>query len=310
MPEINQCHEMPITHGSLNLSLRKKIGTSLRTHKYDLSIVLPNSWKSALIPYFAKIPMRIGWKGEARYILLNHIKKLDKTNSPLMIQRYLALGINFKNLSFSDICKQKLLPSLTSSNTHKLETLKKLQYIKSNKKILTICPGAAFGPAKQWPAEYHAQIANTMLNNNWEIWLLGAGADMQIINKINTLTNNKCYVFGNTASLTNKIDLLKMSDIVVANDSGLLHITCAVNTPVIAIYGSTTPEFTPPLSDNNIILSIPTKNLSCKPCFKRTCKYKHYKCLQDIAPNTVLESIKKLQNNIKTTTHLNLKKNQ
>ena len=112
-----------------------------------------------------------------------------------------------------------------------------------------------------------------MLNNNWEVWLLGAGKDLDIINEINELTKNRCLIFGNEASLTDKVDLLAMSDMVVTNDSGLMHIACAVKTTVVAIYGSTSPGFTPPLSpeDKYKILSVSPKILTCRPCFQRTC---------------------------------------
>lgn len=297
MPEVDNHLDLPLKHGELKIPLRYKIGKKLREDKYTNAYILPNSLKSALIPFFAKIKIRTGWKGESRYLLLNDIKILDKKSLNLMIDRFVALGLDKnKHPKKQDLPKLISPPKLISNKTHKSETLKKLNYKKTNKKIISLCPGAAFGPAKQWPAKYHASVANEMIKKGWEIWILGAGKDVEIINEINSLTNNKCISFCNKGSLANAIDLLAMSDLVITNDSGLMHIACAVNTPVVAIYGSTSPDFTPPLSDNNIILGVNPKELTCRPCFQRTCRFDHYKCLNDISPKLVLDALNNLQN--------------
>lgn len=295
MPEINKCLELPLKHGEVKLSLRYKIGKKLQENKYTNAYILPNSLKSALIPFFAKIKTRTGWKGESRYLLLNDIKILDKKSLNLMIDRFVALALdNIKKPKKQDLPYPISPPKLISTKKQQDDVLKKLKYSKSKKPILSLCPGAAFGPAKQWPAKYHAKVALEMIKNGWEIWILGAGKDLEIMSEINQLTNNKCILFGNEAGLADKIDLLAISDLVITNDSGLMHIACAVNTPVIAIYGSTSPDFTPPLSNNNIILGVDPKELPCRPCFKRTCRFDHYKCLNNITPQQVINSIDKL----------------
>ena len=300
MPEIDQCLEIPLKHGEFKLSLRYKIGKSLRQNKYDHAYVLPNSLKSAFIPFFAKIKTRTGWKGESRYFFLNDIKILDKQSLNLMIDRFVALALdNIKKPQKQDLPDPIIKPKLISTKKQQEDVLKKFKYKKNKKPILSLCPGAAFGPAKQWPAKYHASVANEMIKQGWEIWILGAGKDLEIMTEINNLTNNQCVLFGNEAGLADKIDLLAISDMVITNDSGLMHIACAVNTPVVAIYGSTSPGFTPPLSDNNIILGIDPKELTCRPCFQRTCRFGHYKCLNNISPKLVLDALNNLKNKAK-----------
>ena len=301
MPEVNECIDLPFKHKEFKPLMRRKVGKLLRKNNYDRAYILPNSWKSAFIPFFAKIPIRVGFKGESRYGLLTDLKKLDKQALPLMIDRFLSLGLSkIKKPTTSDIPSYKnkeiYYPNLKSNKKTQYALLKRFKHVKSNKKILSLCPGAAFGPSKQWPAEHHAEVANKMLDNNWEAWLLGAGKDIEIINKINKLTKNRCSIFGNDAALADKIDLLAMSDMVITNDSGLMHIACAVNTPVVAVYGSTSPDFTPPLAPIHKykILSISPKVLTCRPCFQRTCRFGHYKCKKNISADDAINAIKEL----------------
>ncbi len=92
MPEVNQALAMPLGHGALALGERRRLGHALRANGYDRAYVLPNSFKSALVPFFANVPQRTGWRGEMRYGLLNDLRVLDKAAFPLMVQRYVALA--------------------------------------------------------------------------------------------------------------------------------------------------------------------------------------------------------------------------
>ena len=274
MPEVNAVLALPFKHGEFNFSARWKLGKRLRKENYDECIVLPNSWKSAIIPFAAKIPKRTGFKGEMRYGLLNNIKYLDKKLLPLMIQRFAYLALH-KNEKLPDrLPKPKLIaqPSLKEGA----------------KKIIALCPGAEFGPSKRWPEEYYAEVANKLLEHDFDIWLFGSAKDQIITDKINMLTENRCENLAGTTSLSEAIDLLALSSLVITNDSGLMHIAAALDKPLIALYGSTDPGFTPPLSTKAKILSI---DLYCRPCFQRECPLKHHRCMKDLSPQHVWETI-------------------
>lgn len=274
MPEVDKVISMPFNHGSLALWQRYKLANSLKKTKYSQAIVLPNSFKSALIPFLAKIPRRTGWRGEMRYVLLNDLRILNKENLPLMIQRFAALGLD-KNAVLPD--KLPWPKFAGSSLGHK-----------STEKILALCPGAEYGPAKRWPAEYFAQVALSCINKGWEVRLFGSAKDKNCAEEIQRLTANKCKNLAGTTTLREAIVLLSQANTVVSNDSGLMHIAAALDLDLIVIYGSSSPKFTPPLSKKAQLVA---SKLDCSPCFARTCKFGHYNCLRQIKPEQIIAKI-------------------
>ncbi len=287
MPEVRQAHIMPLGHGALDLKKRWQLGSALRTEKYDQAIVLPNSWKSAIIPFAARIPLRTGWRGEFRFGLLNDIRYLDKKKLPLMIQRFAALGLA-KN---AELAASLAHPALQVSDENVAATLAKFHLQKSSQPIIALCPGAEFGPAKRWPTEYFAQVAQEKIAEGAVIWIFGSVKDQPIAAEIQRLTNHACVDLTGRTTLGEAIDLISLAQIVISNDSGLMHIAASLNRPLVVIYGSSSPRFTPPLTDRVEILSL---QLSCSPCFKRECPLTHLKCLRDLAPERVLQAMGKL----------------
>ncbi len=285
MPEVNQAIVMPFGHGVFKPGARLTMGKSLVAEKYDQAIVLPYTWKSALVPFGAKIPKRTGFIGELRFGLLNDSRQLDKKQLPLMVQRYVALGLD-KNATLADYPKPKLQSDASSQDT----VMNKLGLQKDQRKVIAFCPGAEYGPAKQWPAENFAALAKALISENRQVWLLGSEKDKSIADEINRLANNQCTNLCGKTSLEDAIDLLAIADSAVCNDSGLMHIAAAVDTPLVAIYGSSDPSFTPPLSDK---VKIAKTDIECSPCFKRECPYGHYKCLKEISSDSVFEKIEK-----------------
>ena len=289
MPEINEAIPMPISHGVLGLKMRRAIGRQLQSNQYDQAIVLPNSWKSALIPWFANIPKRTGWKGEVRYGLLNDIRTLDKQALPMMVQRFVSLANPSEQSHLaSDYPIPKMIAETSTFDSPPL---------KSAQKRLILCPGAEFGPAKQWPANSYAEVATALIEQNWQVVILGSEADKTIADKIENLVSNKekttlVNLCGLTA-LHEAIDLLDTADAVISNDSGLMHIAAALQKNLVVIYGPTSPEFTPPLSQNAHFLQI---EVECGPCFQRTCPKQHHKCMQGISSTDVLTSLHLFQN--------------
>lgn len=281
MPEVNAAIATPIKHGELKLSQRLQLAKQLRANQYDQAIVLPNSFKAALIPFLARIPKRTGWLGECRYLVLNDIRHLDKKRFPLMVEQYLALGVERDEA----LPAEYPYPLFHVTKEAQDATLAKCKPIFRGKPILVLCPGGEYGPSKRWPEEYFAAVANQKINEGWDVWIFGSQKDRPISEKINALTENRCDDLCGRADLAEAIDLFSLVSGVVTNDSGLMHIAAALQKPVIAIYGSTSPAFTPPLSPNSQIVKL---NLDCQPCFERVCPLKHHRCMRDLTPEMVL----------------------
>ena len=298
MPEIRRAIEMPVGHGSLMWSIRRKIGRELRAENYHQAIVLPNSLKSALIPWFANIPQRTGWKGEMRYGLLNDLRQLDKQRYPLMVQRFDALAY-----PEGETLAEKLPAPDLHADITRVPALRQQFGLTSERKILVLCPGAEFGPAKRWPEQHYAAVAAQKIADGWQVWLLGSGKDQPVAESIIHLLpqGDQQYSFNlaGVTQLEDAIDLLAVADAVVSNDSGLMHISAALNRPLVVIYGSTSPAFTPPLNEQVAVLSIP---VDCGPCFKRECPLDPVtsvpmKCLNDVSPERAIVALSELVSN-------------
>lgn len=281
MPEVHQAIELPIGHKQLGFLTRYRIGKALRSRGYDMAIVTPRSFKSALIPFFAKAKRRTGYLGEHRYGLLNDIRRLDKTVLQQTVQRYVALGlpvaarpprIPFPKLDVDQDNQKRLITTL------KLNT---------DRPTIGFMPGAEYGPAKQWPVEYFHELAGMLANENINVWVFGSGKEMELGDAIARDNDNVVNLCGQT-SLIDVIDLLALTTGTVTNDSGLMHVACATGGRVVAIYGSSDPEYTPPLSEKAKLVY---KGLECSPCFKRQCPYGHTNCLKSISAGEILEKI-------------------
>lgn len=281
MPEVNQILENPFGHGELALKKRWQIGRHLGKQGYQQVIVLPGSFKSALIAAFSGIPHRTGYVGESRYLLLNDIRKLDKTALPLMVDRYTALA----HPSQADFNGYSSQPSFTIQAEQQQQALAKYQ-LNPHQPILAFCPGAEFGPAKRWPSQHFAATARHYLQKGWQVCLFGSHKDAHIAEEINQLSGSLCTNLCGQTSLSEAIDLLACAEKVVCNDSGLMHVAAALGKKLVAVYGSSSPDHTPPLSQSAHIASL---NLDCSPCFKRECPLGHTDCLNQLSPEKVIE---------------------
>lgn len=282
MPQIRQAIDIPAGHGELKLKARYVLGRQLRQTPYEQAIVLPNSFKSALLPYFANIPRRTGYTGEMRWGLLNDPRRLDKQVLSMTVQRFVALAYDKEAALPPDIP----LPRLVAEPQQAAATIRRLGLEWDGEPVLAICPGAEYGPAKRWPAENFSRVAKEMHDLGWRVWALGSAKDRAIADAVSIGSN----LAGRT-TLEEAIDLLSLADLVVTNDSGLMHVAAALDRPVIAIFGSSDPTFTPPLGSRVRVLSL---GLECSPCFQRTCRYGHYQCLRDLAPGRVFHAIEEM----------------
>lgn len=283
MPEVTHAIPLPLAHGELALGKRRAIGRTLQADAYDQAIVLPNSFKSALVPWFARIPLRTGWRGEARGWLLNDCRMLDKQRYPLMVQRFAALAFDPEAPLPADLPEPRL-----STTGEEAVRLRDRFGLNDNKPVLVLCPGAEFGPAKQWPARHYAALASRYLESGMQVWILGSGKDRavaeDIIGLISPALQVHCRMLCGRTGLAEAVTLMNEASAVVSNDSGLMHIAAALGKPLVVVYGSTSPAFTPPLSTRAKTLSL---DLPCSPCFKRECPLQHLDCLQQLLPARV-----------------------
>lgn len=283
IPEIHDVIVNPFLHGAFELLARRRLGVQLREAQYDQAIVLPNSWKSALIPFFSGIPVRTGYVGEMRYGLLNDARKLNKNKLPLMVERFAQLA----EAPLIEIPRPLSSPHLQVSETQRTQTLSKLE-LTLEKPVAVFCPGAEYGPAKRWPPQYYAELAQYLRARGYAIWLIGSPKDKEVADKIVALGNEPCRNLCGATDLAEAIALISCADLVVSNDSGLMHIAAALDRPMVAIFGSSSPQFTPPLSEKAQVLRL---DLPCSPCFKRECPLGHFNCMIKLPPKEVLRHL-------------------
>jgi heptosyltransferase II len=281
MPEVAATLALPFGHGDLKLAERRRFARSLP--RYDRAVVLPNSFKSALIPWHAGIALRTGYRGEMRYGLLNDVRTLDKEALPLIVERYAALA----QPAGEALARPVPQPRLATDEATRLATARKYG-VDLAKPVAAFAPGAEYGPAKRWPARHFADLATTLVARGFQVWLLGSAKDVEATTEIQRLSGGACIDFAGRTSLDEAIDLMSFAANVVTNDSGLMHIAAALDRPTAAIFGSSSPAFTPPLSARARVITL---KLECSPCFQRECPLGHTNCLVTLEPARVLEAI-------------------
>ena len=292
MPEINKAIDMPLGHGALDIKTRYQLGKSLRREQYTHAYILPNSAKSALIPFFAKIPQRIGWKGEFRYGLLTDLRP-NKKVFQYMVERYVSLAYPKQEMSAGNGCLgdiHQLPRPMLSIDTQQRDLILQKFNLTFDSNIIGLCPGAEFGPAKRWPETHYGEVAKKLTEQGTQVWLFGSVNDREVTTKIKNIVEKKHLVYdlAGETSLNEAVDLLSCCHTVVSNDSGLMHVAAAVGCHLVAIYGSSSPCYTPPLTDK---VSIVQNKLPCQPCFKKECRYAHLNCLTQLMPEQVLNKI-------------------
>ena len=283
MPEVNEAIALPVSHGELALGKRFRTGRLLRKHAYTQALVIPRSYKAALVPFFAGIPQRIGYRGELRYGVINDMRDLDKQVLTQTVQRQVTLGLPDNAPQPPDIPYPKL--DIDVKNQQQL--LNDLELMQ-DKPTIGMMPGAEYGPAKQWPIAYYQQLARELNSAGFQVWVFGSEKEREIGAQIASAGDAITNLCG-TTRLEDVIDLVALCDKVVSNDSGLMHVACATGRNVVAIYGSSSPAYTPPLSSNSEVIY---RYLECSPCFKRNCPLGHTNCLTGIDVDTVFSAVK------------------
>ncbi len=282
MPGVHQVHELATSHGALGWGERRRLGLRLRRVGFEAAYVLPNSFKSALLPCWAGIPRRIGALGEARFGLLNDWRRLDRDRHPKMIERFMALAYP----PGQPLPQPYPAPALTVDAANRDALVERFGLAAAGR-VTILCPGAEYGAAKRWPAEHFAALARERLKAGHGVWVIGSPGDRERGAAIAEAAPGAVNLAGRTR-LADTVDLLSLADAVVTNDSGLMHVACALSVRVVALYGSTSPEFTPPLGANAQALSL---GLDCQPCFKRQCPLGHFNCLRELKPAAVVQAL-------------------
>ena len=286
MPEVRRGIVLGLGHGQLDLASRHQLGRRLARIGYDQAIVLPGSFKSALVPFFARIPQRTAFRGEMRFGVINDMRRLDKTLLPMTVQRFVSLG---QPKGTVDTPPSFSVPKIVP-DPHNVRTLVSRFGLSPDRPAIAFMPGAEFGPAKQWPSANFARLATLLTARGFQIWVLGSQKDREVARPIK-VGNSQVFDLTGRTELGDAVDLLSLARAAITNDSGLMHVAAALETPLVAIFGSSSPEHTPPLSTR---VAIENLRMDCAPCFKRICPYGHTRCLTGIEPArvlTVLESL-------------------
>ena len=260
MPQVRQAIDLPLAHREVGLGKRFRLGRTLAERHYDQAC-----------------------------------RDLDKQTLPLMVQRFVALGLPADSALPVDLPDPLPVPQLQVNREQARQVCEQFA-LPPGQRLLMLCPGAVFGDAKRWPCEHYAEVAKEHINKGWHVVLMGSAKDQAVTGEIAALTGNEaCHDLAGKTSLDQAIDLLSQATAVVSNDSGLMHIAAALHRPLVAVYGSTSADFTPPLSDQVAILNT---DIDCRPCFQRECPLQHKRCLTELEPSRVIKALERLSASI------------
>ena len=285
MPGIDDVIQMPLVRGSLQLRERWQLARQLRARAYRRCYVLPNTLKSAIAPWLARIPERIGHRGEARRPLLTCMHDAGGGKERLMVEHYGMLAFE------PGAALPARLPNPVLKSDPDAEDAARRRFgLTSAAAVIVMCPGAEYGPAKRWPARHFATLGN-LVERQWpeaEIVLLGSARERGLATEITALSGRRMRNLCGETSLAEAIALIALADGVVSNDSGLMHVAAALDRPLVAVFGSSDPRHTPPMSARAKVRWL---HLDCSPCFARSCPLGHTDCLNRITPESVMQAL-------------------
>jgi heptosyltransferase II len=284
MPQVGAVIDLPFSHGKLDWAARRRIAHELRG-QFDVAYVLPNSLKAALIPWLAGIALRVGYHGEGRYILLNQ-RLANPVGRPPMVAFYKALADETGGASHQTAHPKMSFAVATIDNAALMANVQPGAY-------WVFAPGAEYGPAKCWPPEHYAALARTLYQQHQQpVLLLGSGKEAALCEQISQQAPGVCRVLAGKTTLIDAMALIAGARGMVSNDSGLMHVAAALGVPQAAVFGSTSPEHTPPLSAKARVLWLKDElELTCAPCFERTCRFGHTRCLTGVSPQRVEQAL-------------------
>lgn len=282
LPQVAKGWALDIGHGRLGVPERWRLARSIKAERFDEAIVLPRSFKSALVPFFAGIPRRRGALGEMRFGLINDVVSV-RSKARRTVDDFVAMADGRLEPMRADEAPRLVADEAAGA------ALAERFGIQLDRPLVALCPGAEYGPAKRWPAQHFAELARRLVDNDMSVAIFGSAKDRPAAEIIvaDDISGRIHDLSGRTA-LVEAIDLMALSAVVVTNDSGLMHVAAALSRPIVALFGSSSPERTPPLSEKASVLSI---ELACRPCFERTCPLGHTDCLVKIDVERVLAAV-------------------
>ncbi|MEO0996268.1 MAG: lipopolysaccharide heptosyltransferase II [Pseudomonadota bacterium] len=281
MPGVARGIELAAGHGQLKLGTRRAVARDLKAAGYAQAIVLPRSLKAALVPFFARIPVRTGFLGEHRYGLINDRRPFAADVLDQTVKRFVALALNRDEALPASLPAPVLVPDETARR----ETAARLG-LGDDANPVALMPGAEYGPSKCWPHPHYRALADALQAEGHAVWVFGSDRDRAAAAAI---VGGQARNLAGATSLAEAVDLMSLCRVAVTNDSGLMHVAAALGCHVIALYGSSSPAFTPPLSARSTVRWL---GLDCSPCFERDCPLGHHRCLRDIAPDSVLADVR------------------
>ena len=262
-----------------------RLARTLAQRKFDLAIYLQNAIEAAVIGKLASIPNRAGYTTDGRSLLLTNrarirpeIRKVHQVHYYQDMLRQLGLTPGSDELFLR-------LPPETVRWAH--------DFTSSAESNLTIGlnPGAAYGPAKCWPAErYGALAAKLGKEHNATLLVFGTAADNDVAEQIKAQAPDRIINLAGKTNLSEAMALIGACDAFVTNDSGLMHVGAALKTPLVAIFGSTDAVATGPYADNAVVVQ---KDLPCRPCLKTHCK-SDFRCMTDITVTEISEQVSQI----------------
>ena len=284
MPQVARVIEFPFAHGGLQFKARRSLAREL-SGRFGVAYICPNSLKSALLPFLASIPKRVGYLGEARIGLLTHrLKNPAKDKRPPMVAFYSALS------GEADTAADR--PRLQVDKATLTADLGRLGLQAGAFSVLA--PGSEYGPAKRWPTGHFAELARQL---EGPVLLLGSAKEAEvcetIATEVNAQTPGKCQSLAGKTALGLALSIIAAAKLLVSNDSGLMHVAAALSVRQLALFGSSSPQHTPPLNPQATVLWLKNNPayqppLDCAPCFERSCPLGHTRCLNDLCPAAVL----------------------
>ncbi len=285
MPEVDRAVALPVGHGRLRPLVQLRTAARVRSERYDRAVVTRRSFKAALVPFLARIPVRTGILGESRHLLINDVRAVNGDSHPFAVERLAVLGMEPGAHPGLDGVPWPRLAADPDAGTA-LEVRLELEGPGS---VVGLAPGAAFGPAKRWPQERWEALAARLGAQGRRVWVFGAQGEAEEGAAIAAAGGAGARSLCGRTSLGDVVDLMARCTHVVTNDSGLMHVAAASGPRVVALFGSTSPRNTPPLDARARVI---WHELECSPCYARTCPLGHLRCLTGIGVDEVMDELR------------------
>jgi heptosyltransferase-2 len=285
MPGVRKGVVCDLPRRRLAFGEHRALAARLARERFGSVLVMPRTWKSALAPFLAGIPERTGFAGEGRFWLLNDIR-FGERRLPRMIDRCGVLALPRGAALPSEWPMPELaVPAADAASWRAGRGLRD-----DGRPVVALAPGAV-GPSKRWPVACFAELAQKLTAEGLSVWVLGSEAERPLAAEIAAAAGALARDL-TSSDLRNAILALKLASAAVSNDSGLEHVSAAIGTPTIGIFGPTSPWHWAPLNPLAAVIETKTE-VPCRPCHKPQCRMGHHRCMREIPVGQVLEAVQR-----------------